>query len=102
MGLGASYRVVVLLGGHVSVAFAPVESHLLLLLLIEPHQLLGGGQHEGVQLVQVPQAGLGGGLVGSKVTWSRPHPTAPSLSPASQAWVFLSLFPAPSSVFNLL
>ena len=59
-----TYRIVVLLGGHVGVAFAPVVGHLLLLLLVEPHQLLGGGQHEGVQLVQVPQAGLGRVLVG--------------------------------------
>lgn len=56
------YRVVVFLGGHVAVSFAPVVVDLLLLLVIEPHQLLGGCGDEGVKLVQVLQSDLGGVL----------------------------------------
>jgi len=55
----SAHRVVVLLGGHVGVPVAPVEVDLLLLLVVEPHQLLGGGAHEAVQRLQVPQARLG-------------------------------------------
>lgn len=57
------YRVVVFLRGHVAVSFAPVVVDLLLLLVVEPHQLLGGCVDEGVKLVQVLQPDLGGVLV---------------------------------------
>lgn len=57
------YRVVVFLGGHVAVPFAPVVVDLLLLLVVEPHQLLGGCVDKGVKLVQVLQPDLGGVLV---------------------------------------
>lgn len=61
------YRVVFFLGRHVGVPLAPVVVDLLLLLLVQPHQLFSGGGDEGVELGQVAQAGLRGVLRGRKV-----------------------------------
>lgn len=60
------YRVVFLLGCHVGVSFTPVVVHLLLLFLVQPHQLFSGCSDEGVELVQVAQTGFRGILQGSR------------------------------------
>lgn len=58
-GAAAAYRVVLFLGCHVGVSFAPVVVDLLFLLVVQPNQLFGGSYDEGVELVQVVQTGLG-------------------------------------------
>lgn len=47
--MSQTHRVVVFLGGHVGVPVAPVKVDLLLLLVIEPHEFLGGGADEGME-----------------------------------------------------
>ena len=48
-----AYGVVVPFVVDVAVPVAPVEGHLLLLLLVEPDELLGGPRYKVVQLLQV-------------------------------------------------
>lgn len=81
-----AHRVALLFGSHVGVAVTPVKAHLLLLLLIQPHQLFGSSGHKTMQAVQEPEAGLGGVLWASKEHASRllpatsPVPTWPPLT----------------------
>lgn len=57
-----TYRVVVFLGCHVGVAVTPVVVDLLLLFVVEPHQLLGCRADEHIERVQVTKTRLGGVL----------------------------------------
>ena len=48
-----AYGVVVPFVCYVAVSVAPVEGHLLLLLLVQPDELLGGPRHEVMQVLQI-------------------------------------------------
>lgn len=53
-----SYRVVLFLRCHVRVTVTPVKVDLLLLLIIQPHELFSGSADESMELIKVPQTRL--------------------------------------------